>query len=138
MFEQIRIIMAKLYKNGIIRYVFFGGLTTLVNLVLYIILRNFMDYNIANFFSIILAILFAYFVNSRFVFKSKASTIRQRFYEFLKFISARMSTMTIEMMGVFIFVEVIQLNDLLGKFIIQFIVLVLNYLFSKLLVFKNL
>lgn len=138
MFEKIKVIIIKLYDNDIVRYVFFGGLTTLVNLISYTILRNFMDYNLANFISIILAILFAYFVNSRFVFKSKASDFRQRFHEFVKFISARISTMIIEMVGVFIFVDVIQINDLIGKFLIQLVVLVLNYIFSKLLVFKDL
>ncbi len=137
MFEKIRIITTKLYNNNIIRYIFFGGLTTLVNLVSYYVLRKLVDYNLANFISIVLAILFAYFVNSRFVFRSKASNIGQRFHEFIKFISARISTMIIEMVGVFFFVDVFEINDLLGKFIIQFVVLVLNYIFSKILVFRN-
>ncbi len=137
MSKRIKGYIRKLYSNNIMRYIFFGGLTTLVNLISYTILRNFMDYNIANFISIVLAILFAYFVNSRFVFKSRARTANQRFYEFVKFISARISTMVIEIVGVFIFVDILDINDLIGKILIQIVVLVLNYIFSKLIVFKN-
>ncbi|NMB43055.1 MAG: GtrA family protein [Clostridiales bacterium] len=137
---MIRIIsgyLKRLYDNDIIRYIFFGGLTTLVNLISYTLLRGFMDYNIANFISIVLAILFAYIVNSRFVFRSKARTTKQRLSEFIKFIGARLSTMIIEILGVFVFVDLLQINDLIGKVIIQFVVLILNYIFSKLIVFKN-
>ena len=137
MSKRIKGYIRKLYSNNIMRYIFFGSLTTLVNLISYTILRNFMDYNIANFISIVLAILFAYFVNSRFVFKSRARTVNQRFYEFVKFISARISTMVIEIVGVFIFVDILDINDLIGKILIQIVVLVLNYILSKLIVFKN-
>lgn|SRR5690554_5654221 len=137
MFNSIKKLICKLYNNNIIRYVFFGGLTTLINLISYAVLRNLMDYNMANFISILLAIFFAYFVNSRFVFKSTSKTIRERFNEFFKFIAARISTMIIELLGVFIFVDIIGLNDMLTKILIQFLVLILNYIFSKLIVFKK-
>ncbi len=137
MIDKVKHIIIKFYNNDIIRYIFFGGLTTLVNLISYAILRNLMDYKVANLISIVVAILFAYFVNSRFVFNSKARRLKERFQEFIKFISARISTMIIELVGVYIFVDIININDMLGKIIIQIIVLILNYGFSKLLVFKN-
>ena len=63
--EQIR----KLYHSEVIRYIFFGGCTTLVNLVVFYGLRKLgMGLNISNVISIIAAILFAYVVNSLFVF----------------------------------------------------------------------
>ena len=136
MIDKIKNFITELYNNNIIRYIFFGGLTTLVNLISYTILRNFIDYNMANFISIVLAVLFAYFVNSRFVFRSKACKIEQRLKEIFKFISARIATMIIEMVGVFVFADIIKINDLLGKVLIQFVVLILNYIFSKFLVFK--
>ena len=83
MFNSIKKLTYKLYNNNIIRYVFFGALTTFVNLITYLILRKFINFNIANFISIVLAICFAYVVNSRFVFKSTAKTIRERANEFL-------------------------------------------------------
>lgn len=136
MVKKLKKFKNKLYNNNIVRYIFFGGLTTLVNLISYTILRNFMDYNLANLTSIILAILFAYFVNSRFVFESKADRFSQRLQEFIKFIGARVITMLIELIGLPFFVYIIGTDDVLGKVLIQFLVLVLNYLFSKLLVFK--
>ena len=127
------------YNNRILRYVFYGGLTTLVNLVTYYGLRLIFDLNIniANIISIITAILFAYYVNSRFVFETKAEGFSQHFSEFLKFISARLVTMAIEVGGVFLMAEVLHIHDFIAKFVIQFIVLVLNYVFSKLLVFTK-
>ncbi|GAA4296419.1 GtrA family protein [Anaerocolumna aminovalerica] len=128
-----------IYNNRIIRYIIFGGLTTLVNLCSYFVFRTFVKMNVnkANIISIIIAILFAYTVNSKFVFESNCNNLKEKFYEFIKFISARISTMLIEVIGVFIFVNLLQFNDFISKILIQFVVLVLNYVFSKLIVFKT-
>jgi putative flippase GtrA len=96
-----------------------------------------MPYTVANIISVLLAIIFAYFTNSRFVFRSKAQGLRERFGEFVKFFGARLSTLIIEVGGVAVMNEYMNINDRLGKFIVQFIVLVLNYIFSKFLVFKK-
>ena len=117
---------------------FFGGCTTLVNLVCFFVLRKCgLELNIANLISIITAILFAYVVNSRFVFQDKCETLRDHFRPFCKFISARLVTMVIEVGGVWLLVEVCKMNDMVGKFITQFIVLALNYIFSKFFVFTT-
>ena len=81
----------KMYESSVIRYVFFGGCTTLVNLVSFFVLRKLdVELNIANIISIILAILFAYVVNSKFVFQDKCETLRDHIQPFCKFISARL------------------------------------------------
>lgn len=128
-----------LLNNQIIRYIFFGGLTTLVNLISYFMLRNICNItiNISNIISISLSILFAYVVNSKYVFHTKQPTIKSKLYEFSKFISARFITMLIEIIGVFLFTSVMQIQDFISKLLIQVIVLILNYVFSKLLVFKK-
>lgn len=132
-------LIMRLYGNHVIRYVFFGGLTTLVNLGVYYFLRLVFDMNlvIANIISVAAAILFAYFVNSRFVFESKADKLWERFLELVKFVSARLSTMVIEVGGVWFMADVLHMSDMWGKLIIQFIILVLNYVFSKFLVFTK-
>lgn len=131
-------IIKKLYQNDAIRYVFFGGCTTLVNLISFYFLRKMnISLNVANFISIVIAILFAYFVNSKYVFQNKTTGIKNKLIQFEKFIAARISTMIIEVVGVWLLVDVIQLKDMLGKFIIQFVVLILNYIFSKFFVFKK-
>lgn len=111
----------------------------MVNLACYYLLRLFtaINMNVANTISVAVAILFAYFVNSRFVFKSEAVDFGQRFGEFTKFVSARLSTMVIEVGGVWLMVDFMHINDLIAKFVIQFIVLALNYVFSKFLVFTK-
>ena len=134
----MRELIKKLYKNDVVRYVFFGGCTTLVNLVSFFILRmSEMELTAANVISIILAILFAYVVNSRYVFQDKCETLKDHIRPFGKFISARLATMVIEVGGVWLFVEVMGMADMAAKFIIQFIVLALNYIFSKFFVFTT-
>ena len=56
---------------------------------------------------------------------------------FLKFISARLVTMVIEVFGVWFFAEIMHMNDMVGKLITQFVVMALNYIFSKFLVFTS-
>lgn len=108
----------------------------MVNMVSFFVLRKMgIPLHPANFVSIILAILFAYVVNSVFVFQDKCETIQAHIRTFLKFISVRGLTMVIELAGVWLTVTVIGMNDLIGKFVTQFIVLVLNYIFSKFYVF---
>ena len=95
------------------------------------------ELNIANIISIILAILFAYVVNSKYVFQDKCETLKDHVQPFCKFVSARLVTMVIEVGGVWLLVSVMGLNDMIGKFLTQFIVLILNYVFSKFFVFTT-
>ena len=128
----------KLYENDVIRYIFWGGCTTLVNLVSFYIMRELgIILMAANVVSIILAILFAYVVNSKYVFQDKCETLKNHVQPFCKFVSARLVTMVIEVGGVWLLVSVMGLNDMIGKFLTQFIVLILNYVFSKFFVFTT-
>ena len=136
--DKIKELILRLYRNDVIRYVFFGGCTTLVNLVTFYVLRRCgIGLINANIISIIIAILFAYVVNSRFVFHDNCRTLKDHFHPFCKFVSARLVTMVVEVGGVWLLVEVMGMYDMLGKLLTQFIVLVLNYIFSKFLVFTT-
>ena len=136
--KKLKALILHFYQNDVIRYVFFGGCTTLVNLVCFFVLRKCrVELNIANLISIITAILFAYVVNSRYVFQDKCETFKDHIRPFCKFISARLVTMVIEVGGVWLLVEVCKMNDMAGKFITLFIVLALNYIFSKFFVFTT-
>lgn len=131
-------LIRRLFESSVIRYIFFGGCTTLVNLISFYILRRAgVQLTVANIISIILAILFAYVVNSKFVFQDKCETLKDHIRPFLKFISARAVTMVIEVGGVWLLVEVLGMNDMVGKFLTQFIVLALNYIFSKFFIFTT-
>lgn len=128
-------LIKKLYANDVIRYIFFGGCTTVVNLASFFFLRQAgLQREIANVISVILAIVFAYVVNSKFVFLDKCETLKDHIRPFCKFVGARLSTMVIEVGGVWFFAEIVHLNDMVGKLIIQFVVMALNYVFSKFLV----
>ena len=81
--------------------------------------------------------LFAYVVNSKYVFQDKCETLKDHVQPFCKFVSARLVTMVIEVGGVWLLVSVMGLNDMIGKFLTQFIVLILNYVFSKFFVFTT-
>ena len=127
------------WNNAVLRYIFLGGCATLVNLGTYYVLRmtTNLNLNVANVISIATAIVFAYFTNSKFVFESEATTLQAKFKEFVKFVSARLSTMGVEVGGVWLMADVLKMNDYFAKFLIQFIVLVLNYFLSKFFVFSK-
>jgi len=135
--------MIKLYKKykEIINYLIFGVLTTIVSLATYYILvLTILDPNkpielqIANIISWITCVTFAYITNRKYVFNSKNKHITK---EILKFYSSRIGTLLIDMAIMFIFVTKLNLNDKIIKIIIQIIIIILNYILSKLLFFKN-
>ena len=131
-------LILKMYENDVFRYIFWGGCTTLVNLVSFYLMRIAgLPLMAANIISIILAILFAYVVNSRFVFHDSCETLKDHIQPFVKFISARLVTMVIEVGGVWLLAVVMGFHDMVAKFCTQFLVLVLNYIFSKFLIFTT-
>ena len=120
--------------DEIIRYIIAGILTTIVSIASYNLLRNInIDYKICTILSWILAVIVAYFINKLFVFKSQKNNIK----EFINFILARLLSLFIEFIFMMIMVDFININDRIAKLIVQFVVLVLNYVFSKFFVFKK-
>ncbi|MFN1920103.1 GtrA family protein [Clostridioides difficile] len=122
-----------------ILYLFFGAFTTLVNIVSYlfftrVILFNFM---VANALAWILAVLFAYVTNKFFVFESKRIEIRFVFKEFLSFVSFRLLSGVVEMLIMYVMIDLLFVNDVIVKIFTNIVVIVLNYLFSKMIIFKN-
>ncbi|HBF4283765.1 GtrA family protein [Clostridioides difficile] len=128
----------KKYKETIL-YLFFGAFTTLVNIVSYlfftrVILFNFM---VANALAWILAVLFAYVTNKFFVFNSKRIELRFLFKEFLSFVSFRILSGIIEMVIMYIMIDLFFVNDVIVKVFTNIVVIILNYLFSKMIIFKK-
>ncbi|HBF3228414.1 TPA: GtrA family protein [Clostridioides difficile] len=122
-----------------ILYLFFGAFTTLVNIVSYlfftrVILFNFM---LANSLAWILAVLFAYVTNKFFVFESKRIEIRFVFKEFLSFVSFRLLSGVVEMLIMYVMIDLLFVNDIIVKVFTNIVVIVLNYLFSKMIIFKE-
>lgn len=133
-------VIQKMYKKQGIRYVFFGGCTTLVNLVSFAVLRSrYFNVNMtaANAFSILLAILFAYVVNRQFVFESRTAGAPAVMREFASFVGMRLSTMFIEIFGVAFMSCLWGIPEMWAKLAVQFVVLALNFVFSKWFVFSD-
>lgn len=127
-----------LYKKyeEIINYLIVGGMTTLVSISIYALFTKcfHINYMIANVISWIISVLFAYITNRIFVFKSKSENIVLEIYQFFKY---RIFSFLIEIFLMYVFVELINIDDMISKVIVQIIVIVLNYVFSKLFVFKK-
>lgn len=130
----------KKYKE-IINYLIIGGLTTLISLLTYFILTSTLlnpdkifDLSLANIISWIISVTFAYFTNRFFVFESKNERVLK---ESLKFYFSRIGTLLIELLIMFVFVTLFKFNDKIIKIFAQITIIILNYVFSKLFVFKK-
>lgn len=128
----------KKYKEPIL-YIVFGGFTTVVNLVSYAMFTRLLDINdyIAIFLSWALAVFFAYITNKIWVFESRSTNPKQLLKEIVSFTSARVATLGLEYVIMFVGVDLLRFNDMLVKVIAQFLVIASNYVFSKLFIFKK-
>lgn len=133
----------KLYQKykELINYLIFGVLTTVVSLATYYLLvLTILDANvalelqIANIISWITCVTFAYITNKKYVF---APTSKPLIKEIFEFYSARLLALFIDMGLMFIFVSTLHFNDKIIKLIIQVIIIIVNYILSKLIVFKK-
>ena len=143
-------IFFKLYKYGlniyhkneeIWNYLIVGGLTTIVSLgtyylsvLLFLNPSKPLQLQSANIISWICAVIFAYITNRKFVFKSKEKNIKK---EASSFIGSRVITLLIDMLTMFLLVSIMSFNDKIAKLLAQIIVVIVNYIISKLFVFKK-
>ena len=139
MIENIKNLFQK-YRE-IIMYLIFGVLTTVVSLVTYYLLvytilnpNNAFELQIANIISWIAGVIFAYVTNRSVVFQSKN---QNKIKEATNFVLARVVTLAMDMIIMFIGVTLLHGNDKILKLISQVVVIVSNYVFSKLFVFKK-
>ena len=130
----------KKYKE-IINYLIAGVLATIVSLAVYYgCVLTFLNpddpiqLQIANILSWIIAVIFAYFTNRKFVFESKE---KNKIKEFTKFTGSRVLTLLLDMFTMWLGVTIIGASDKIVKIISQVLVIVGNYLISKLFVFKK-
>lgn len=130
----------QIYKKyeEVINYLITGGLTTVFNVVFYFILTKVFhaDYMISTIVDWIVTVLFAYLLNKIFVFhsKKKGKLLYKEIYEFFKY---RVVTLIVEIFFMYIFVDVIHVHDIISKIVVNIIVIILNYIFSKLFIFKK-
>ena len=130
----------KKYK-GIINYLIFGVLTTIVNLVTFFVLTNTIfnpdnsvQLQIATIIAWIVGVAFAYLTNRKYVFESNNGNIKK---EVCSFVIARLATLFLEMGIMYLGVSVLKYDHMIIKIIANVIVIVSNYVFSKIFVFKK-
>lgn len=128
------------YKE-IINYLIFGVLTTVVSLLVYYLSvftflnpENAFQLQIANILSWIAGVAFAYFTNRKFVFESKENN---KLKEASKFILSRVITLIMDMIIMYLGVTLLHGNDKIIKLISQVVIVISNYIFSKIFVFKE-
>lgn len=131
----------KLIKENIslLSYLFFGVLTTLINMVVYALLfQNGILNNVASTITAwIAATIFAFVTNKIFVFKSTKNDVKTLLYELGSFYFFRIATGIVDVLIMWLAVDILYLNPNLFKLISNLIVIVLNYLASKLVIFKK-
>ncbi len=120
----------------IITYLIFGVLTTLVNIVTYYITKNIFDFNyiVSTIISWIAAVLFAFITNKYFVFKTEKKGIVK---ELFLFVLMRLFSLLVDIALMFIMVDLLNINDLVAKVVANVVIIVLNYVLSKLIIFKK-
>ena len=123
-----------------VTYVFFGGLTTLVNLVVFKVFDLFFGgkwYLLTNTIAWIAAVAFAFVTNKLFVFRSRCPSRKELILEIGRFIISRGATGLVDYFGLIIAIDVLGLNRVWSKYAVQIVVIILNYLLGKRVVFLN-
>jgi putative flippase GtrA len=117
-------------------YLFFGGLSFALSMFLYFIFTYLfkLDILIANLISWFIVVAFCFVTNRKYVFKNKSENLLK---QLVSFYIARIGTLLIEELILFVFISCLNFNDILIKIIAQIVVIVSNYIFSKIFIFKN-
>jgi putative flippase GtrA len=120
-------------------YLIFGVLTTLVNIGTYTISTRVFHIDVysSNIIAWLVSILFAYLTNRKYVFNSKAKSIKEISKEIFSFYICRVATFLVDMMIMYLMIDIMEIDDLISKIVVNVVVVVLNYIFSKLIIFRK-
>lgn len=133
--------LKSLVKNhwDIVTYLFFGVLTTAVNYLVYLPVYNLLHFSasVSNAIAWVAAVAFAYLTNKPFVFKSHDWSRQTVIPELTKFVSYRLGSGILETLILLLTVDLLGWNGNIWKLVTSVLVVVLNYIASKLLVFKK-
>ena len=130
--------LIKKYK-AVLLYLIFGVLTTVINIVAYGLLKNILniDYMVSNVIAWILAVTVAYITNRSYVFSSNNNSKHDIIKEIGRFISVRIFSLVIDVAIMYIGVSLLHINDMFIKVVANVVVIVINYIMSKKIVFKS-
>ena len=135
----IKYIFRKEFSAETARYIIIGVLTTLINVGLFRLLWNIIgiDVTVSNVTSISVSILFAYVANKLFVFRHRSNSRNELILEFVKFVGSRLFTMALEIGSMLVFFNILGYNAWFVKLAVQIAVIVINYIISKMIVFRS-
>ncbi|QQE79061.1 GtrA family protein [Alicyclobacillus sp. SO9] len=124
---------------SVIMYIIMGGFTTLVNFVVFWLFaaKLGIDYRIANTIAWVVAVLFAYVTNRTYVFKSHSKTKRQIAGELGSFVGFRFLSYLMDLGVMIVLISGFGVNESWSKIWTNVLVMIANYLFSKLFVFRK-
>lgn len=129
----------KLYEKyrDVIPYLFFGVLTTIINIVSYAFFARVLNFGTmpSTVIAWFLSVLAAYLTNRKWVFHSEAKGFSEIFREVVVFFGCRIATGVLDWLMMLVFVDNLYFNDIIMKALANVIVIVLNYVFSKVLIF---
>lgn len=137
MVAKIRALIVKYWD--VLSYLFFGVMTTVVNYLVYLPLYNGMGMSAtaSNAVAWVVAVAFAYLTNKPFVFRSNDWSMKTVVPELTKFVSCRIGSGLAETLIILVTVDILGWNGNIWKFITSVLVVVLNYVASKLFIFKK-
>ena len=137
MMEKIKTLIRRHYD--VLAYLFFGGLTTAVNYLVYLPCFNLLGLTaaVSNMIAWVVAVAFAYLTNKPFVFRSHDWSWKTVGPELTKFVGCRIGSGLLETAAIFLTVDCLHWNGNVMKLILAVVVVILNYIGSKLLVFKK-
>ena len=124
------------FDRELFLYVVFGTFTFFVNLITYFLFESVLgiNYLVSNVLAWFFSVLFAYVTNRIWVFESKSPDILK---EMALFFGGRIFSGVVDTALMYLFIDVLVIGDVISKIVVQVIVIVLNYVFSKLIVFKD-
>lgn len=137
MIQKIRALIVKYWD--ILVYLVFGVLTTVVNYAVYLPVYNFCGISaaVSNMIAWVVAVVFAFLTNKPFVFHSYDWSAKTVVPELIKFVSCRLASGVMETVILFLAVDCMNWDGNIWKLITQVLVIIINYVGSKLLVFRN-
>ena len=125
------------YKEALL-YLFFGGCTTLINILTFFICRQLkLSIDVSNIIAWIIGVVFAFVTNKLFVFDSKNMDKKVVFKETVSFFVARVISLGIDTGLLHLMIDFMKINELIAKIVSNIVVIIVNYIFSKLFIFKK-
>ncbi|KAF6576090.1 GtrA family protein [Paenibacillus polymyxa] len=123
----------------LVNYVVFGILTTIINLIIYALFTKVLgaDYKLSITVAWLISIIFAFVTNKLYVFKKNNSQLTSLPKEFSLFFLIRLSSLCLDFILMIVLIQNVRMDDFLAKIIVNFIVIAVNYLASKYLVFMK-